>query len=333
MPKHVSITEDVKSLAPSAIIVLYELDATSLGESSVLYFHNGTNSVGAAIVWNGISYQPLPILVTGFEVSSEGKPPRPKLMISNVGGWVSALVQQYDDLTGATLTRRRTFARYLDGMPDAGPVELPPDIFIIDRKTNENRISVEFELAASIDLDGINMPRRLVTANYCSWRYRGDGCGFAVPLVFTLPTGLAAAGMGSYRGAWSESRVYETGQSAYYANADGATTLFVALQEANGVSVLDTDYWNPVQTYVGNHDQTASYSTGDVVRVVGDREYLAIALQNVPANTPVTSAVYWGVDTCFKHLSACQMRFDPADVNKPLPYGGFPGTANLPEVP
>jgi lambda family phage minor tail protein L len=42
---------------------------------------------------------------------------------------------------------------------------------------------VEFELATPLDVEGVRLPRRQVICNARSWRYRGDGCGYAGPPV------------------------------------------------------------------------------------------------------------------------------------------------------
>ena len=57
--------------------------------------------------------------------------------------------------------------------PTADPNEhLADDIYYIDRKATENRLLIEFELAASFDVAGVKIPRRIVTQNACPWRYR-----------------------------------------------------------------------------------------------------------------------------------------------------------------
>ena len=79
-----------------------------------MYFHAGTNQLQQPIVWQGNTYQPLPIESEGFDVSTKGTLPRPKIRVANVGGLLSAEVRQNDDLIGCKLIRKRTFSRYLD---------------------------------------------------------------------------------------------------------------------------------------------------------------------------------------------------------------------------
>ena len=57
--------------------------------------------------------------------------------------------------------------------------EFPRDIYYIARKSAENRNVVEFECAASFDLQNVKAPRRLCINNVCQWTYRSAvGCGY-----------------------------------------------------------------------------------------------------------------------------------------------------------
>src|SRR5690606_25865634 len=128
---------DIQSLGQSALIELFELDLTPLG-GDIFRFHAGTNELGTPIVWAGNSYQPMPIQAEGFDITTRGQLPRPKLRIANIDGVISQAVQG-GDICGMKVTRRRTFARYLDavnfsaGNPTADPsAEFPQDVFFID---------------------------------------------------------------------------------------------------------------------------------------------------------------------------------------------------------
>jgi lambda family phage minor tail protein L len=182
----ITITSELQKLAPNAIIELFQLDATSFG-GDIYYFHAGTNQLTQSIFWQEQEYLPYPVQVTGFEFSAGGQLPRPKLVVSNLSGIITALVLAYDDLLGAKVTRKRTMQKYLDAVnfdggvnPDADPTaEFPDDIYYIERKTNENKTVVEFELSASFDVQGVRLPRRQIIQNICPWVYRGAECGYA----------------------------------------------------------------------------------------------------------------------------------------------------------
>ena len=177
------IITDLQKINPSAIIELFSLalDSTLHGASTIYRFHNGSNLVSNGdIVWAGNSYVKMPIQADGFAFQ-KGQLPRPKLTVSNAIGTITAILLTVNqtttgnDLTGATVTRIRTLARYLDavnfpgssnpfGTPDP-TAEFPQEIYKIDRKANENRETVEFELAAVFDLAGIRAPKRQCTRN------------------------------------------------------------------------------------------------------------------------------------------------------------------------
>jgi len=183
-----AVYEDLSVLEPNAIIELFQLhlDATLHGSSDIYYFHNGVNAaVTGNVVWNGQSYVRLPLEATGFDYSSSGSLPRPKLAVSNIGSSITALLLQVNlitagnDLGGAKVVRIRTLKKYLDGAAGADPhAKFPDEIWYVDRKSNENRAVVEFELASKFDLVGVMLPRRQVIANVCQWVYRGGECGY-----------------------------------------------------------------------------------------------------------------------------------------------------------
>lgn len=53
------------------------------------------------------------------------------------------------------------------------------EVYTINQRAIETKEFVEFELLASWDVHGVTLPRRMILANACWWRYKGDGCGYA----------------------------------------------------------------------------------------------------------------------------------------------------------
>jgi len=175
------IITDLQKINPSAIIELFTIttDATLHGSATTYRFHNGTSlNANGDIVWAGNQYSKMPIQAEGFAFR-KGQLPRPTLTISNALGTITAIllnvnqVTTGNDLTGATVTRIRTLARYLDaanfsggtnplGTPDP-TAEFPQEIYKIDRKSSENREIVQFELAAVFDIAGVRAPKRQCT--------------------------------------------------------------------------------------------------------------------------------------------------------------------------
>ena len=181
-----TLLAEIQSLAPSAIIELFQVDASNQGLAAPLYFHAGTNAITQPIVFQGITYTPFPVEVSGFEYNGRGTLPRPTMRVSNVFSSITVLLLQYNDLVGARVTRIRTLARYLDGQPAANPTaEFPREIYYVDRKASENREMVEFELASALDLAGVMLPRRQIIQNTCPWVYRSAECGYTGTNYFT----------------------------------------------------------------------------------------------------------------------------------------------------
>jgi len=176
-----AIVSNLQNINPSAIIELFtlQLDNSLHGATTIYRFHAGSSlKDNGEIVWAGNSYQRFPIEAEGFAFQ-KGQLPRPTLTVSNALGTITAILLSVNtttagnDLTGATVTRIRTLARFLDavnfpgdinpyGTPDS-TAEFPQEIYKIDRKSAENRDVVTFELASVFDLAGIRAPNRQCT--------------------------------------------------------------------------------------------------------------------------------------------------------------------------
>ena len=173
------IFSSLQDINPSAIIELFTLQlSTALHGANTIYrFHAGSNlNANGKIVWAGNEYLRFPIQASGFSFQ-KGQLPRPKLIISNATGLISSIlltvneVTTGNDLTGATVTRIRTLAKFIDAVNFAdgtnatadNTAEFPQEIYSIDRKATESREVVEFELAAPTDLAGVRIPGRQAT--------------------------------------------------------------------------------------------------------------------------------------------------------------------------
>ena len=173
---------ELQSINPTSIIELFviELSTALHGSNNIYRFHNGASmNANGQVVWAGNSYLRFPIECSGFEFGSRGTLPRPTITVSNIFGTLTAIMQDVNtttagnDLNAAKFTRIRTLARFLDatnfsggtnpfGTPDP-TAEFPQEIYFLDRKVNENREVVQFELAAVFDLAGIRAPKRQCT--------------------------------------------------------------------------------------------------------------------------------------------------------------------------
>lgn len=200
-----TIQQDVAQTWHDAIVELFELDLSGItGDANdKYYFTANLMPDNTKISWKGQIYEPFPIEASGFERTTKGQIPTPELTVANVLGTLASVVNTFDDLVGAKVTRRRTLLKYLDGGTSPDPSqEFPDDEFYIERKISENSITITWQLASKIDLEGLQLPRRIITQNYCLWEYRGTECGYSGPPVaneFDRP--ITADGASSAAGA------------------------------------------------------------------------------------------------------------------------------------
>ncbi|MFM0192424.1 phage minor tail protein L [Paraburkholderia strydomiana] len=182
-----TISADVQKLFPGQLVELYELDASLIG-GQIARFH--AHLTAGPIIWKANVYSPWSVTAEGFSRSSNGQQPTPTLKVGNVDGSISSLCLALADMVGAQVTRRRTLAKYLDaanfagGNPTANPdEEMPPEVWLIERKSHEDNEAVEFELSSPLDFDGEQLPRRQIIPNICAWDYRSAECSYAGPPV------------------------------------------------------------------------------------------------------------------------------------------------------
>ena len=179
MSVNASVFSSLQDINPSAIIELFTLQlSTALHGANTIYrFHAGSSlNANGQIVWDGNAYLRFPIQATGFAFQ-KGQLPRPRIIISNAKGLISSILLSVNetttgnDLTGATVTRIRTLAKFIDAVNFADETnatadpnaEFPQEIYVVDRKSTETREVVEFELAAPTDLAGVRIPGRQAT--------------------------------------------------------------------------------------------------------------------------------------------------------------------------
>lgn len=225
-----SLNSDFQKLYVDGLITLFELDASKLG-AGILRFHGhisfqdwekiytsmgstgligsdstligktydvGTEKVWQRnIIWQGHTFEPMALEVSGLEMRTDGKASSPTLsMANNIAGVqnaVSAYCLQFNDFVGAKLKVITTLAKYLDaenfsvGNPSASN-ESKDQLWYIEQKTSENSQAVTFELSNPIDFEGLKIPVRQISG-ICHWcmmgNYRGEECGYTGTAMFT----------------------------------------------------------------------------------------------------------------------------------------------------
>lgn len=191
-----SVKRELHSLEPSAIIELFQLHLTQAvnGVDLVYYYHAGTNELSQDLVFGGVTYSAVPIEVDGFEVTTKGTLPRPRMKIANADGAITALMLSYNPLQ-AEVRRIRTCKKFLDAVNFESGTNATADptamfnggyeSWYIDRVSAENPELVEFELIGKLDLTNLRLPGRQVV-EHCPWIYKGSECGYKPGKMFNL---------------------------------------------------------------------------------------------------------------------------------------------------
>ena len=225
-----SLARELGNLDPSTLLSFFEIDLSSVvgsissslikdyeevnpvlpnfedSKDNILRFHNNIRVFNSYIFWQGKTFFPAPIQAEGYEISSRGILPTPRLSMSSqsdqeteILSLIRRAIRKYGDIVGAKVTRIRTYAKFLDknnfadiakydgtdgsylsafpeGYEPDPYAELPRDIFFIERKASESKTAIVYELSSSLDVEGIKLPRRTVQSRKCGFAYRGCGC-------------------------------------------------------------------------------------------------------------------------------------------------------------
>jgi len=394
-----SLVFELNNLTPSSIVTLFEIDISSIlkaksipnlnaaklqtgfdGDTTdgILRFHNNIKVFDSIVQWQGKKYIPAPIQASGFENSSRGALPTPILSISSQSetGTDQLALLRYEilklgDIIGAKVTRRRTFAKYLDwanfSSTTSGPrleelpegyepdpnAELPRDIYYIERKTAENKNTIQYQLASILDLEGIKIPRRTIISDKCNWNYRGPGCWYQhqegaggsnpenpVPILqkADLRTG----------------DIVLPKDAPPVANDKDERIAGLLSTGKNNLKAASNNEWQPNTEYQRNSyvyiikDKIKYYFVSKGGPLAQDPEAENYnATDPAPVNTPPPNSSYWIADECSKTLNGCRLRWGNGgsvsqgkckigptfeNASGGLPFGGFPAARKVSQM-
>jgi len=241
------IHKEIFDVEPSTMIILYELVLKN--ESMKSYrFHAGENGYENAIIFNAKDYHYIPIKADGFDYANS-KLPRPTLTADNTESFFSLKSRFFKDFIGYELIRTRTFVKFLDaanfpngvnpyGAPTA--VSYPPEKYIINRKSLENKQVIQFELVSPLEYENAKIPNRKVVYNACQWQYRHHiGCGYkGLPVTDSKGNPLSIIGTKTPPDEWKDGDTYNQGNyvqiSPDVKSANAPVRVYVCL--TNGTS-------------------------------------------------------------------------------------------------
>lgn len=334
-----NIVKELLKMQPDALIEFFEINFSNLqsdfsmlekehrvniSQDPIYRFTSNINGT-RPLFWQGKQYQPLPVDIEGLEAASDGRLPRPKLRLSNPSGILSSIVASNYDFHGCKVTRKRTFAKFIDDanfpenlttykdvdsastkttnrnkdINDLNPfggrqdtdAHLPDEVYYIHRKTAENKNILEFELTSILEVSGAKFPGRTMMSNHCSFRYRQPGtCGYnGCPIENTKGKRFSEMGIYNFseKGPWNDSEAYNPGD---------------------------------VVTYISNMEPRI------------DSYFVCIKAHVSPSPYPPISEEFWSLDACSKSLDSCIRRYGEGATNAKGPalrFGGFPSTENF----
>jgi len=326
------------------------------GKENILRFHNNIKVFNSYIIWQGKTFFPAPIMAEGFEITSRGVLPSPTLSLtSQTEEGIEALsiirrvIRKYGDIVGAKVTRIRTFAKFLDknnfsdiSNPDSQRgiyasnfpeeyepdpyAELPRDVFFVERKASEDKNSINYELSSSLDVEGVKLPRRVVTASKCGFTYRGCGC-------FYEGDGNSAQSLADH--VYKKCGIRRTDLTLPEDAPPVATINDQNIKDMIGVSEF---------VFKGRYSSKAFYESGDYIYMEKNGiRYYFVAKVDIPAteNTEYSppNPDFWIADLCSKTLQGCRKRWgaqgsviigESEDFKKgELQFGGFPNATKL----
>jgi phage-related protein len=297
------ITSDIHGFEPGAILELYEMDistGTAPTTEPIFRWHSGHNENYQEIVWQGNKYSAFPIEAEGFEFSGKGAIPRPTLTVANIISTLSSVIADYDDLIGAKVTRKKTFAKYLDsycytnGYPVGG-------VCIGESGSDPS-------LSKSDCLDTNK------NGSVGTWTvYSSSNCGSCSTAGYATSSACTTAGYTWTDGIWYVSALADDtahfSDEIWYVDRKAVETRthiqfeLTAAHDIHGVKL-------PSRSVVANSCPWLYKGT--------ECGYSGSTYWDIDNNTVVSSSD----DVCAKTFTACELRF-PESVESP--FGGFPG--------
>ncbi len=165
-----TIASDIQSIdsGNSPLIELFTLDLSVLGGAVYHFTPNVFEANGNLIAFAGVSYTPIPMDFSGWEVLASASggsstQPRPTLAIGNASKLFLNVVISLGDMVGATVTRIRTMLKYCDGQPNADTSQiLQTDIYRVAQKTSHTNQQIVWMLTNPLDNPNAQIPARQV---------------------------------------------------------------------------------------------------------------------------------------------------------------------------
>jgi len=334
------------------ILENFKLDINFGMVPSILRFHNMQPFRGRSILFgagteagNANIYYSIPIMTEGFETSAQGDVPRPLLTLASIPAINEAhkeypaatpfsnlktAILQLNNLINAKVTRIRTHFKFLhhsnveessfpedfDGWNNAirRPPELSREIYYVQRKTIEDKETIQFELSSVIDIESFKLPGRLCLASRCPFFYRGEGCCYEYK-----------AASGSADETEQKDTFEQDAQARMPTSAPAIATEADILMVDEVPELVFPSFTLPgyvITNTPSAYDKTSTYERGQVVFIKKDGiKYYFVSKGgddanvgpspgfHVPAGALPPDSTYWVSDRCSKSIDGCKLRW------------------------
>ena len=340
-----AVVSDVQTLEPGQLIELFDLDATVLGDT-IHRFH-GYTQVGT-VTWNGNAYTAWPIQSQGFARTS-AQQPVPTISVGNIDGSITALCLAFDDLVGATVTRRRTLGKYLDS------INYPATLITELVSNGTFATSTGWTLAANVTIGSGTLNFASATSNNATYTLAGVvGTTYHVQFdVSAVSAGSVRVGIGGVLGAAvavnghvaqditaTTTAVLTVTGVAFTGSVDNISVMAYSNATADPTQEMPADVWY-VERKANEDFEYVTFELSSALDFSGVQlprrqivanvcSWLAIGgyrgaycgyAGGAVAQADDTATAVLGLDKCGGRVSSCKLRFGSAGS---LPYGSFP---------
>lgn len=169
------------------------IDLVSLtipGQTTLNVCNFGTVSFG------GVSYIGLPMTIELVGKSGESTEIQSKLSVSDVGGQIGQLLDNYgDNIIGAIVSVKRTLAMFLDNGTSPDSTQFWAFEMRVNQWVGQYGLAFEFTLIPAVSLERRKLPANSFLRR-CNWIFRDINCNASTALNFDIngnPTTLANA--------------------------------------------------------------------------------------------------------------------------------------------
>lgn len=131
-----------------------------------------TNIQNVGLSWNGVSLIPVEFIAEGFETRADNESPRPTVKMFLADPVILSFLKNNDMGRGGTVTRYRTYLKFLDGQSEADSTQVfGKEIYKIN-KAKRTFPLIEWELRSLLELPQNEFPMLRLNRSYCDLVYR-----------------------------------------------------------------------------------------------------------------------------------------------------------------